>query len=72
MLIYCNNNFKDDEEPFITKAPAAALKIPTFVSLWAYGYRNVYELGELVEQSDPRLSFEGRLVEEVPNRHALE
>lgn len=63
VLIYCNNNFSDDQKPFPSKKPAAALNIPTFVSLWTYGYRNVYELGELLEQSDPRLTFEGLLVE---------
>ena len=59
VLIYCNNNFSDDRSPFTLKQPPAALNIPTFVSLWTYGYRNVYELGELVEQSDPRLAFAG-------------
>ena len=63
VLIYCNNNFSDDAPPFALKKVEAALNIPTFVSLWAYGYRNVWELGELLEQSDPRLVFEGLLVE---------
>jgi len=59
VLIYCNNNFVDDVAPFPTKAPPAALNLPTFVALWTYGYRNVYELGELLELDDPRLTFEG-------------
>lgn len=63
ILIYCNNNFADDEKPFRKKLIFAALNIPTFVSLWAYGYEEVYELGELLELSDPRLEFEGALVE---------
>lgn len=63
VLIYCNNNFVDDEPPFMTKRPTAALNIPTFVSLWAYGYKNVYELGDLLDQSDPRLAFEGFMVD---------
>ena len=62
VLIYCNNNFSDDVNPFALKKIEAALNIPTFISLWAYGYRDVYELGELLEQSDPRLAFEGLLV----------
>ncbi len=61
VLIYCNNNFTGNQSPFVTKKPPAALNIPTFVSLWAYGYRNVYELGELLDLSDERLDFEGRL-----------
>jgi hypothetical protein len=63
VLIYCNNNFVDDVAPFPTKAPPAALNIPTFVALWSYGYRNVYELGELLELSDPRLRFAGALAD---------
>lgn len=61
VLIYCNNNFVGGAEPFPTKAPAAALNIPTFVALWTYGYRNVYELGELVEVGDPRIELEGAM-----------
>jgi hypothetical protein len=59
VLIYCNNNFSDGEVPFVSKAPAAALNIPTFITLWTYGYQNVYELGDLLELGDPRLTFEG-------------
>ncbi len=36
-----------------------ALNIPTYVNLYGYGYRNVYELDELVKVSDKRVSFEG-------------
>lgn len=39
-----------------------ALNIPTYVTLYGYGYRNVYELDELVKVSDPRISFEGTVV----------
>lgn len=66
VLIYCNNNFTGDQKPFPSKRPAVALNIPTFVSLWAYGYRNVYELSELLDPADPRLAFEGALVESGP------
>ena len=60
VLIYCNNNFANDEDPFPSKAPAAALNIPTFITLWTYGYHNVYELGDLLDLEDPRLTFEGK------------
>lgn len=60
VLIYCNNNFTGDRNPLVTKAPAAALNISTFVSLWSYGYRNVYELGELLDPADGRVEFEGQ------------
>jgi hypothetical protein len=39
-----------------------ALNIPTYITLYGYGYRNVYELGELVRVSDPRIKFEGSVV----------
>lgn len=39
-----------------------ALNIPTYINLYGYGYRNVYELGELVKVSDPRVKFEGTVV----------
>ena len=43
-----------------------ALNIPTYVNLYGYGYRNVYELHELVGVSDPRITFEGTIVEQKP------
>ena len=39
-----------------------ALNIPTFINLYGYGYRNVFELGELVQVSDPRIAFVGSVV----------
>jgi hypothetical protein len=61
VLIYCNNNFAGAEEPFPTKAPPAALNLSTYVALWTYGYRNVYELGPLVEVATTTLPLEGTL-----------
>jgi hypothetical protein len=40
-----------------------ALNIPTYINLYGYGYRNVYELDELVNVNDPRITFEGTVVE---------
>ena len=39
-----------------------ALNIPTYINLYGYGYRNVYELNELVHVDDPRIVFEGSIV----------
>lgn len=39
-----------------------ALNVPTYVNLYGYGYRNVYELHELVDVNDPRIEFEGSIV----------
>ena len=45
VLIYCNNNFRNAEEAFPSKLPSASLNISTYIALYDYGYRNVYELG---------------------------
>ena len=39
-----------------------ALNVPTYINLYGYGYRNVYELDELVDVNDPRVTFEGTVV----------
>lgn len=39
-----------------------ALNVPTYINLYGYGYRNVYELNELVKVNDPRIAFEGTIV----------
>jgi hypothetical protein len=57
ILIYCNNNFAAAEGPFPTKLAPASLNLSTYVALFTYGYRNVYELGPLVELADSRLEF---------------
>ena len=77
ILIYCNNNFTDDEKYFPTKMSipvnfdikgggdkgiTLALNIPTYLNLYGYGYKNVYELNEILSVSDPRIKFEGTSV----------
>lgn len=39
-----------------------ALNVPTYINLYGYGYRNVYELDELVRVDDPRVKFDGTTV----------
>jgi phage shock protein E len=58
ILIYCNNNFKNAEKPFPTKAPIASLNISTYIALYSYGYRNVYELGPQMDPAESKLSFD--------------
>ncbi len=58
ILIYCNNNFRDAEGPFPTKLPTASLNISTYIALYNYGYRNVYELGPLIDIKRSNLEFE--------------
>ncbi len=36
-----------------------ALNIPTHINLFGYGYKNIYELDELVNVNDSRIKFEG-------------
>lgn len=60
ILIYCNNNFSGAESAFPSKLPSASLNLPTFVALYDYGYRNVYELGPLIDVGATAIAFEGR------------
>ncbi len=39
-----------------------ALNVPTYINLFGYGYRNVFELDELVRVDDPRIEFDGTIV----------
>lgn len=57
ILIYCNNNFSNDERPVVLKRLELALNIQTFINLYGYGYRNVYELGEIVNFNDPAVRW---------------
>jgi phage shock protein E len=57
IYIYCNNNFTDNKFPVVTKAIPLALNIQTFVNLYGYGYKNVWELGEAVPSSDLRIGW---------------
>ena len=59
VLIYCNNNFSGAEGPFASKLPSASLNISTYIALYNYGYRNVYELGPQVDLRASRLTFAG-------------
>lgn len=45
------------------KPKMMALNVPTYVNLFGYGYRNVFELDELLDVKDPRVVFEGSIVE---------
>jgi hypothetical protein len=70
ILIYCNNNFANDEinfqtkmhipkKPSIEKPITLAPNIPTFINLYGYGYKNVYELADLVSVFNSKIEFEG-------------
>jgi len=57
ILIYCNNNFENDRPPVVMKRIELALNIQTFINLYGYGYRNVYELGDVVNFDDPAVRW---------------
>ena len=58
ILIYCNNNFLNAQGPFPTKLPSASLNLSTYIALYNYGYRNVYELAPLIDSKTTKLTFE--------------
>ena len=65
-----NMNELEEAEPTIAvpeKAITLALNIPTYINLFGYGYRNVYELSELISVHDPRIQFEGTEVNPAEN-----
>jgi phage shock protein E len=57
ILIYCNNNFVGAEQPFPAKMATASLNLSTYIALFNYGYRNVYELGPLLDIKTSKLEF---------------
>ena len=57
ILIYCNNNFRNNVAPVPVKAAALALNIQTFINLVGYGYPNVYELADVVDFNDPHVEW---------------
>ena len=58
ILIYCNNNFRGAEGPFPSKLPTASLNLSTFIALYNYGYRNVWELGPVIDVKKTKLPLE--------------
>jgi phage shock protein E len=57
ILIYCNNNFENNAPPVVLKSVQLALNIQTFINLYGYGYKNVYELGDVVNFDDPAVRW---------------
>ncbi len=66
VLIYCNNNFVNNTRVakinFASKAGNMSLNVPTMINLHAYGFKNVYQLGPLVNMKTTKLKFEGTMV----------
>jgi len=58
ILIYCNNNFTGNESAFASKVAPASLNLSTYIALYTYGYRNIWELGPRIELGKSRIEFE--------------
>jgi phage shock protein E len=63
VLIYCNNNFENSPISMASKSISTALNLHTLTSLLGYGYKQVYELGPLLDVNTTRLPFKGTEVE---------
>lgn len=59
ILIYCNNNFLNEPMALASKVAVTSLNIYTFNTLYGYGYKNVYELGPLLDFKKSAIPFEG-------------
>jgi phage shock protein E len=55
ILIYCNNNFSGEPIAFATKLPSVSLNLSTYIALYNYGYRNIYELAPLIDVHKTKL-----------------
>lgn len=51
-----------EDFPVNSKPITLALNIPTYINLYGYGYRNIYELSELVNTNSQKLEFEGTAI----------
>lgn len=61
ILIYCNNNFVGEQRAFPTKMMTASLNLSTYIALYSYGYRNIYELGPLLDVKTTKLDLVGSI-----------
>ncbi|WP_299106971.1 rhodanese-like domain-containing protein [uncultured Winogradskyella sp.] len=52
ILIYCNNNFESQKPSLFDKSVRLALNIPTFINLYGYDYKNIYELEDYLKEEE--------------------
>lgn len=69
VVIYCNNNFKNEPLAFATKSSVASLNLNTYNTLYSYGYRNIYELKPLLDRHETKIPFAGTSVDNVKEQH---
>ena len=68
ILIYCNNNFLNSPGPFPSKQPNASLNLSTYVALYSYGYRSIYELAPSIDIHSSQLEFDSALESPLSDR----
>jgi hypothetical protein len=59
VVLDARSNVSGAEGAFPSKLPSASLNLPTYIALYDYGYRNVYELGPLIDIASTSIAFEG-------------
>ncbi len=59
ILIYCNNNFAQAPVAMAPKKAVASLNISTYTALHSYGYKNIYELGPLLDVNTTKIPLVG-------------
>jgi hypothetical protein len=57
IYIYCNNNFTNDRPPVVTKVARLSLNVQTFVNLYGYGYKNIWELADRIDFENPKYGW---------------
>ena len=67
VVIYCNNNFKNEPLAFAPKSALASLNLNTYNTLYSYGYRNIYELKPLLDRHQTKITFAGTSVDQSKN-----
>jgi len=53
----CKKNFVNAEAAFPRKMAPASLNLSTYISLYTYGYKNVYELGPMLDAKTTKLDL---------------
>jgi len=56
--MYCNNNFDSKTPSLFDKSVRLALNFPTFINLYGYSYKNVYELEGYLKEEEIKIPLE--------------
>jgi hypothetical protein len=53
----------DYQPPELPKGVGVGLNIPTFITLYSYGYRNIWELNDIIDPNDSKIQFVGKAID---------